>query len=346
LKKRIHLLKSELKKQKAALRTGFWDGYSSLNDPSHTKDLAPRRTLRGHYGSVYALQWGGGNNPDTLVSVGQDNKMIVWDTNTTWKLNAISEANWAMTVAIEPETNEKTAYAGLDYNIYIHDLTDTNENDDKPKNTLINSHVAYVSCIRFAERTKLLSSSGDNTCTLWDHTEKNGRAISRYIGHEKDVMRLSVNPTNEKIFVTCSVDQTCKLWDTRIDGSSRSQFTFIGHESDVNTVEYFPDGYAFASGSDDHTVLLFDVRACQSVNKFVGDSNPSAVNSLAFSSSGRVLFAGYDTMTPFAWDVLKPDNSMERLLPAHSFKISCLGVHKEGHALASGAWDHVIKLWA
>ena len=60
-------------------------------------------------------------------------------------------------------------------------------------------------------------------------------------------MFLSVSPTDEKVFVSASVDKTCKLWDTR-DDKHKSAFTFEGHESDVNTVEFFPDGLAFASG--------------------------------------------------------------------------------------------------
>mmetsp|Transcript_8417 Transcript_8417/g.9609 ORF Transcript_8417/g.9609 Transcript_8417/m.9609 type:complete len:348 (-) Transcript_8417:323-1366(-) len=342
MKKRIEELKSELRRKKKSLRNGFWEDSQKLQPLNNMKQLAPRRTLRGHYGSVYALQWGGGNDPDTMVSVGQDNKMIIWDANNMFKRNAISEANWAMTVAIETQTNEMCAHAGLDYNIYVHDISVVEEASDDPKVVLTDTHVAYVSCVRFVNRTNMISSSGDNTNTLWDVTT--GKPKQRFAGHTKDVMRLSVNPADENVFVTCSVDKTCKLWDCR--SGPRSQFTFTGHSSDVNTIEYFPDGNAFASGSDDQTVILFDIRACQKINSFVSESNPSAVNSLAVSNSGRILFAGYDTMTPFAWDTLNPNNSMERLLPAHSFKISCLGVHRDGHALASGAWDHVIKVWA
>ena len=39
--------------------------------------------------------------------------------------------------------------------------------------------------------------------------------------------------------------------------------TFPGHESDINAVTFFPNGYAFATGSDDATCRLFDIRADQ-----------------------------------------------------------------------------------
>lgn len=340
--KTLEELRVEIKRQKERLNTGVFEGLSKtkLPDPSNIQNLAPRRTLRGHYGSVYALQWGGGNAPDTLVSVGQDNKLIVWDAYNMWKLTAISEANWAMTVGIEPERNETCGYAGLDYNIYLYDIRGEDASDE-PSLILTGTHVAYVSCINFFDGNQLLSSSGDNTCTHWDITT--GTAVARFVGHKKDVMRLAKSEIDKHTFVTASVDKTCKLWDIR---ERNAVMEFDGHTADINTVDFFPDGNAFASGGDDSTVILHDKRAGQSINTFVADNNRSPVNSLAFSSSGRVLFAGYDTMTPFAWDVFNPNNKKTRLLPAHSFKISCLGVNQKGTALASGAWDHVIKIWA
>lgn len=64
-------------------------------------------------------------------------------------------------------------------------------------------------------------------------------------------MFLSISPQDESIFVSASVDRTCKLWDTRED-KKKAVITFEGHESDVNAVHFFPDGKAFATG-----IILF-----------------------------------------------------------------------------------------
>lgn len=163
-------------------------------------------------------------------------------------------------------------------------------------------------------------------------------------------MELAISPDNPKVFVSASVDKTCKLWDAR-DDSRKSKFTFTGHESDVNCVTFFPDGKAFASGSDDAKCLLFDIRSFQHLNTYEAESIVTSVTSVAFSHSGRILFSSYDGETsPVAWDTINPkkgENMVAKLgNKAHQRKIDCLGVSAHGHALASASWDNTIKIWA
>ena len=70
--------------------------------------------------------------------------------------------------------------------------------------------------------------------------------------------------------------------------------TFAGHESDINAVQFFPDGQAFGTGSDDATCRLFDIRADRELNTYASDQILCGITSVAFSVSGRLLFAGYD----------------------------------------------------
>ncbi len=48
------------------------------------------------------------------------------------------------------------------------------------------------------------------------------------------------------------------MWDMRSNKCTR---TFEGHESDINSVVFFPDGNAFGTGSDDSSCKVFDLRA-------------------------------------------------------------------------------------
>lgn len=47
--------------------------------------LTVQRTLSGHFGKVYAMQWAGEGLPFNLVSASQDGKLIVWNAFTTNK---------------------------------------------------------------------------------------------------------------------------------------------------------------------------------------------------------------------------------------------------------------------
>lgn len=116
---------------------------------------------------------------------------------------------------------------------------------------------------------------------------------------------ISINGSNSRMFVSGSCDATARLWDTRM--ASRAVQTFHGHEGDVNSVKFFPDGNRFGTGSDDGTCRLYDIRTghqLQVYSQHHGDNDISAVTSIAFSISGRLLFAGYTNGDCYIWDTL------------------------------------------
>ena len=54
--------------------------------------------------------------------------------------------------------------------------------------------------------------------------------------------------------------------------------------------QYFPNGYAFATGSDDATCRLFDIRADQEIGMYSHDNIICGITSVAFSKSGAASF--------------------------------------------------------
>jgi WD40 repeat protein len=70
-------------------------------------------------------------------------------------------------------------------------------------------------------------------------------------------------------------------------------------------VTFFPNGSAFATGSDDATCRLFDIRADQELALYDHDNIICGISSVAFSKSGRLLFAGYDDYNCNVWDTLR-----------------------------------------
>ena len=94
----------------------------------------------------------------------------------------------------------------------------------------LKGHTGYVSCIQFLDDSKLISSSGDLSCALWDLTR--GTKVMGFEGHKGDVMSLSFAP-DKNTFVSGSCDAKAKLWDVR---SGKCTHTFSGHTNDINTV--------------------------------------------------------------------------------------------------------------
>ena len=105
---------------------------------------------------------------------------------------------------------------------------------------------------------------------------------------------------------------------------------------------FFPNGDAFATGSDDASCRLFDIRADRELNTFTHDNILCGITSVAFSISGRILFGGYDDWTCNVWDTLKGERV--GVLTGHENRVSCLGVSIDGMALCTGSWDSTLRV--
>lgn len=84
------------------------------------------------------------------------------------------------------------------------------------------------------------------------------------------------------------------------------------------------------------------MRADKEVAVFSKDSIIFGVNSVDFSVSGRLLFAGYNDYTVNVWDTLKAQRVC--LLYGHENKVSCLQVSPDGTALSTGSWDFTLRV--
>ncbi|KAL3792551.1 hypothetical protein HJC23_005521 [Cyclotella cryptica] len=259
----------EVARSKGALR--------EIRKPPSTK---LRRTLKGHFGKVYAMNWN--SDSQTLVSASQDGKLIIWNAITTNKVQAIPlRSSWVMTCAFEPSKGNLIACGGLDNVCSIYNVSQASSNPNPKASKELVAHDGYLSCCRFVDEKQIVTSSGDSTCILWDINA--GEALKTFSDHRGDVMSLAISPTNNNIFVSGSVDTTAKIWDLR---NGKCVQTHIGHEADINSVTYFPDGNAIGTGSDDHSCRLFDMRSYGQVNIFKSDKIASGITSVAFSKSG------------------------------------------------------------
>jgi len=294
-----------------------------------------RRLLRGHLAKIYAMHWAADKRH--LVSASQDGKLILWDAYTTNKVHAIPlRSSWVMTCAYAPSGN-LVACGGLDNICSVYNLRSKDGNGIKGAREL-SAHSGYLSCCRFIDDRRIVTSSGDMTCMLWDIEA--GARITEFSDHTGDVMSLSLAP-NQNTFVSGACDATAKLWDIR---TGKATQTFVGHESDINAVQFFPNGDAFATGSDDASCRLFDIRADRELNTFAHDTILCGITSVAFSASGRLLFGGYDDYTCNIWDTLKGERV--GVLIGHENRVSCLGVSADGMALCTGSWDSTLRIWA
>ena len=297
-----------------------------------------RRTLKGHFGKITAMHWGG--DSQALISASQDGKLLLWNAVSTNKLKAISlRSTYVMAVAMEQSKGKLVACGGLDNLCTVYNVAN-------PENAIeMASHDGFVSSCRFMGESQMLTGSGDSTVILWDIGA--GQPISTFCEHKQDVMALAISPSApQTTFLSTSVDRTVKLWDIRVPDAAVQ--TFFGHEGDINGVDFMNGGMSFGTGSEDGTARVFDIRAHNEVAKFGKVSDGSeGLTSVSFSRSGRILFAGHADSNVLAFDTLSDKAGPTFTLnQAHEQHVSCLGVNPKGDALCTGSWDSTLKIWA
>jgi len=338
LQKEIEQLKRRIVEERMKLCDRTVGQVAESIEPIQGLNIKVRRSLKGHNAKVLCLDWC--LDKRHLVSSSQDGKLIVWDAFTTNKEHAVTmPTTWVMACAYGPSGNI-VACGGLDNKIAVYPLS-LDDPDVATKKRTVGTHTSYMSCCLFpGSDNQVLTGSGDATCALWD--VESGQVLQSFHGHNADVMSIDLAPgPNPNTFVSGACDKMAFVWDMRT--GNYVQY-FEGHDSDINAVKYHPSGDAIGTGSDDATCRLFDLRADREVAKYTKESILFGVNAVDFSTSGRILFAGYNDYAVNMWDTLKSHRIA--MLYGHENRVSSLKISPDGTAIATGSWDYSLKIWA
>jgi guanine nucleotide-binding protein G(I)/G(S)/G(T) subunit beta-1 len=336
-KKEAEKIKSTIKGILKTKTNGYFENLQIDNDVCKNP-LKTRRILKGHFGKIYACQFASDNKH--IISASQDGKLIKWDGITQNKVSTVPLRNsWVMCCSLEQSDNRLAACGGLDNICSVYDLEASGSS--KPTRELV-GHTGYISSSLFIHKTKMLTSSGDSTCVLWDLSKS--VPIQRFSGHTADVMS-SAASESKNIFVSASCDCSIILWDFR---SNKPIHSFVGYfNNDVNSVSFFPDSNAIAAGSEDCSCRIFDLRCWNQIAAFSSPEILSSVQCTTFSKSGRLLITGYDDCSLRIWDVLTSKQTpLHKINNSHDARITCMSLNKEGSVLCTGSWDMSLRCWA
>ena len=126
------------------------------------------------------------------------------------------------------------------------------------------------------------------------------------------------------------------------------------HAEPVQALAFSQDGKILASGSADRTIWLCFLD--QNKNKYqrLGkDEDMELINSVAFHPNSNILASGGEDQKVRLWelDLKKTQNYSKatvktvKTLPGQYFGISSVAFSLDGNFLATGSWNHKVRLW-
>ncbi|MFM6198013.1 MAG: WD40 repeat domain-containing protein, partial [Dolichospermum sp.] len=111
--------------------------------------------------------------------------------------------------------------------------------------------------------------------------------------------------------------------------------------SPINTIALSPDSQILASGEDDQSIKLWDLKTQQLIANL--KEHNQAITAVKFHPNGTILATASDDKTIKLWDI--KTLTIIQTLSGHSHAVKSLTFHDNGKILASGSWDKTIKIW-
>jgi WD40 repeat protein len=139
------------------------------------------------------------------------------------------------------------------------------------------------------------------------------------------------------VFVVAGLIGVVEMYD------SDPYTVLTGHEKEVNSVAFSPDGSLLATASNDGTARLWSVQTGEEVRTLRG--HREFVYSVAFSPDGSFLATGGGDKTAKLWSV--ETGIKNKTFSGHvSNLVYSLAFSPKGSLLATGGFDGTVRIWS
>lgn len=190
----------------------------------------------------------------------------------------------------------------------------------------------------------ILISAGAGDCNIYTTDCQRGQGLHALSGHTGHI--LSLYTWGGWMIASGSQDKTVRFWDLRVPSCVRVVGTsFHGSGSPVASVAVDPSGRLLATGQEDSSCMLYDIKGGRMVQTYQPHS--SDVRSVRFSPGAHYLLTGsYDTkviVTDLQGDLTK--QLPLTVVGEHADKVIQCRWHTHHLSFLSSSADRTVTLW-
>jgi WD40 repeat protein len=194
-----------------------------------------------------------------------------------------------------------------------------------------------VYCLDWDDDKNIVCGLGDESIRIYD--SENGEEKLVIEGDDGQVTCVEWN--GNKIASTAH-SQSLKVWNSE-NGEREKIFSYTNSNSQVNYLNWHPDGKTIAAGTDDSKIIICDLVSEKSELKF--EFNGRTLSSLAYNTSGKKLACGFFQGFISILNTESTGNYEEIVLPLRAgVPVFALAWSSDGNKLASTGINSV-SLW-
>ena len=194
--------------------------------------------------------------------------------------------------------------------------------------------------LAFSGDNKLCATGhGDGSLIIWDVFEKS--VIGKYQHREGWINSIAMSQ-NGDVIISGGGDDICYLWEK--DASDKYILTELkGHEDRIWFLTISDDGRFAASGSDDKTVRVWDLKDRKEIRCF--KKHTRWVQALAFNHDNTLLASSGGDGKIYLWDIEGNNSEPVTELPGHDDSVLSLSFSFDNNRLLSGSRDQSVRIW-